>query len=324
MKQLIVYIILTIPFLSYGQYPVAAGQPGTTAIHKDSSIIVNWAFKVVDFDRGLQNSSNSASNEANFGDSTNALGAAEGNSSDIVSLGDNGSIVLSFEHPIKNAIGPDFAVYENSFDDSFLELAHVEVSTDGIIFIRLPSISLTNTSSQTGSFASTDPTKIHNLAGKYRQGYGTPFDLEDIIDSTGINLDSINFVKIIDVAGSINPLFATYDSQGNIINDPYPTEFGSGGFDLDAVAVVNENKFVGLTNQYANTFKIYPNPAQSSFQINNSTPGLLEMYNINGRVVYSRTIEAQEIINITEIERGIYIITFSSSKGIFTKKTIVN
>ena len=82
------------------------------------------------------------------------------------------------------------------------------------------------------------------MAGKFKQGYGTPFDLEDVIDSIGINLDSINFVRITDVVGSINTSFATYDSQGNIINDPYPTPFGSCGFDLDAVAVINENTFV--------------------------------------------------------------------------------
>ncbi len=310
--------------MSFGQYPSAAGQPGSTAIHKDSSIIVNWAFKVVSFERGLQNISNSAGGVANFGDSTNALGIAEGNSSDIVSLGDEGTIVLSFQNPIKNSNGPDFAVFENSFDNSFLELAHVEVSTDGITFIRIPSISLTTEAIQTGSFGSTDPTKIHNLAGKYRQGYGTPFDLEDIIDSTGVNLDSINFVKIMDVVGSISPLFANYDSQGNIINDPYPTEFGSSGFDLDAIAVINENRFVGITDSDLIGFNIHPNPAQFSFQINNITHGDLEIYNLNGLMVYSKTIEIQETIDISELERGIYIVNFSTNNIRTTKKIIVN
>ena len=36
--------------------------------------------------------------------------------------------------------------------------------------------------------------------------------------------------------------YASYDSQRHQINDPWPTAFdiGTGGFDLDAVGVINE------------------------------------------------------------------------------------
>ena len=46
-------------------------------------------------------------------------------------------------------------------------------------------------------------------------------------------------IKIIDVVGSINESFATYDINGKPINDPYPTAFATGGFDLDAIGVIN-------------------------------------------------------------------------------------
>ena len=39
--------------------------------------------------------------------------------------------------------------------------------------------------------------------------------------------------------GSINPLYATYDSLGNMVNDPWPTNGASSGCDLDAVGVIN-------------------------------------------------------------------------------------
>lgn len=306
------------------QYAGGVGQPTTTAIHKDSSVIINWASRVIDFERGYKNINAPLNGLATFGDSINALGPAEGTSIDIVSLGDNGSIVLTFEHPIKNGTGPDFAVFENGFDNSFLELAHVEVSTDGSRFVRIPSISLTSTSTQTGSFASTDPTKIHNLAGKYKQGYGTPFDLNDILDSTGINLDSINFIKIIDVVGTINLSLGSIDSDGNIINDPFPTEFDSGGFDLDAVGVINENKFVGLYHLPTIDLNIYPNPAQLEFKLSNTTPGLIEIMSLNGEVLYSNQLEPNETIDLTKFKSGVYIVKFSNQTGIATKKLIVN
>ena len=54
-----------------------------------------------------------------------------------------------------------------------------------------------------------------------------------------IDADHINFVRIVDVVGSINPVLGQQDSLGNLVNDPYPTAFASGGFDLDGVAVMN-------------------------------------------------------------------------------------
>jgi hypothetical protein len=91
--------------------------------------------------------------------------------------------------------------------------------------------------------------------------YGTPFDLEELKDSLMINIDSITQVRIVDVVGSIDPAFARYDSKGNRINDPFPTPFPSGGFDLDAVGVIHEKVSAegGLM--------VFPNPASSSFQI---------------------------------------------------------
>ena len=36
--------------------------------------------------------------------------------------------------------------------------------------------------------------------------------------------------------------YSRCDSQGHQINDPWPTNFPTGGFDLDAVGVINEKK----------------------------------------------------------------------------------
>lgn len=213
------------------------GQEGTTAIPNTSELFVAWA-KGIQLTRGFTDIAN-PTQVVSFAYPAKALGPAEGNSMDVVSLGDAGEAIVTFDRPIINGEGADFAVFENSFDDGFLELAFVEVSSDGHRFVRFPAYSLTPTDVQVGGFGSVDATMIHNLAGKYRQGYGTPFDLEDLIDSTGIDLNNIRFVKVIDAIGTIDPNFASFDCQGHIVNDPYPTNFASGGFDLDGVGIIN-------------------------------------------------------------------------------------
>ncbi len=218
----------------------APGNPGTTAIHKDSSAIVYWAWGI-DLQRGYLNIADKSLGFASYGQPGNGMYEAEGNPFDVVSLGDSGVAILTFPYPVSNGEGYDFAVFENGFVDNYLELAFVEVSSDGVNYVRFPAISELQNTVQMGNYEFWDCGFVHNFAGKYRQGYGTPFDLEELSGS-GIDLNRITHIKIIDVIGSTDPAYGTYDSQGNIINDPWPSAFESGGFDLDGVAVLHSEE----------------------------------------------------------------------------------
>src|SRR5262249_13856862 len=69
----------------------------------------------------------------------------------------------------------------------------------------------------------------------------TPFDLAELAGTSPLlDVNNVQFVRLLDVVGTINPQYATLDGQGNIVNDPWPTAFGSSGFDLDAVGVINQ------------------------------------------------------------------------------------
>lgn len=306
------------PLLSFSQYAPPAGQVGTTAIHKDSMDIVNWAQGVYDFVPGPVNISNGPTPVASYGDATSALGYAEGDGTNVVSLGDGGMITLFFQLPIQNGSGPDFAVFENGFSDDFLELAFVEVSTDGIKFVRFPAHSVTQTSTQVGSFGSLDATEINNFAGKYRQGYGTPFDLEELTDSTGIDLNNIQYIRIIDVVGSIDHAYASFDSYGNAVNDPFPTGFESGGFDLDGIAVIHENfDFAGIAEK--EIIQIYPNPSQGQIWVKGVT-GEVTIYNSAGQLILSKYIDGNEQIDLSEFGSGLYFINI----GDYNQKLLIH
>ncbi len=210
-----------------GPYAPAAGQPGSTAIASENPAIVAWATEIVEYAPGTEL-------DAAFQTPLRALGPAEGNAADVVSLGRGGSITLGFADPIRDGLGFDFAVFENAFSDTFLELGFVEVSSNGVDFFRFPSDSLT--AGPVTAFGSVDPTEVHQLAGKYRAGYGTPFDLGQLegLDDSRLDLTRITQVRIVDVVGDGSDA----DADGDPIYDPYPT-VGSAGFDLDAVGVLH-------------------------------------------------------------------------------------
>jgi len=222
-----------------GPYAPAAGQIGSTAIHMSDNAFIAWATGV-EVDRGPQNITTPDGALASYGVAENALGAPQGTSYGVVSLGDGGSATLTFDNAIRNGDGYDFAVFENGFSDTFLEIGFVEVSSNGVDFFRFDAVSLTPTETQIGGFGAVDTTNLYNFAGKYRQGYGTGFDLEELDGIASLDIDNVSWVRILDVVGSIDPNYATYDSLGNIVNDPWATPFSSSGFDLDAVGVFYE------------------------------------------------------------------------------------
>lgn len=228
--------------LAAGPYDGAAGTAGSLAVAHTDAEIAGWATGFADLVRGLAQIDTPAYGYASFGAGEYTLGPVlretQDDVYDVVSLGDGGRVTLTFAEPIGDGPGWDFAVFENAFAGSFLELAFVEVSSDGVNFFRFDAYSETQTTTQIGSFGVIDPTNVRNLAGKYAGGYGTPFDLAELAGrSPLLNVNAITHVRVVDVVGTINPDYATRDALDRVINEPWPTPFGTGGFDLDGVAV---------------------------------------------------------------------------------------
>lgn len=326
MIKQIIYLFICILFYKQVKsqaFAPPAGFLGTTAIYKDSSDFINWVSRC-SISRGYQNISDVSLSFSTIGDSSLALGIAQSNG--VVSLGDGGVAICQFPYPIKNDLGNDFAVFENSFDGLFLELAFVEVSSDGVNYFRFPATSLTDTTIQIGPFDYTDATKINNLAGKYKAGYGTPFDLDDIPNHILLNKNNITHVKIIDCIGSVNNLYATRDYNFNKINDPWPTPFESSGFDLDAIGVIHQNSITDIDDMLnqENLISVFPNPLNTNEKLTvlSSQPILLiELYNAVGHKLIENKGDTVMLNNITS---GLYYLKIKLKNTTVVKKIIVN
>jgi hypothetical protein len=297
------------PAIVFSQFAPAAGKPGSTAIAHDSSCFKDWAV-TCNLRLGYRDSTQPDSGYVNVGTAASALGPAKENG--VVSLGDGGSATLTFQRPIENGPGWDFAVFENSFLDTFLELAFVEVSTDGQRFVRFPAVSYSDTLVQTPAFGYTFPEKINNLAGKYRVGFGTPFDLEELKDSTGLDIQDIRFVRIIDVIGSLQNTLAQRDYLGNKINDPWPTPFPSSGFDLDAVGVIH-SAFSSLSQPTTTRIQTVPNPNNGNFTIHSEECQSYTLSTMQGQTVAQGTLQVGNNIIQLSLPDGIYVLTLEKN-----------
>ncbi len=277
-----------LPLFALGQFAPAAGEVGSTAIAHDSSILVAWATGCT-VQRGPMDNSQPNLGAVNAGTAQQATGAAGDGFT--VSLGDGGSATLVFARPIRNGVGADFAVFENGFSNTFLELAFVEVSSDGQHFVRFPAVSNSDTSTQIGTFGAVNPRHLYNLAGKYRARFGTPFDLEELrADSAVLNLQAVTHVRLVDAVGSIQAAYASRDSRGHPVNDPWPTPFASSGFDLDAVGVIHEGIHNNLVKLPVITVAFFPNPLPRGQALNckatTAPPEKLLLYNALGQCLW--------------------------------------
>ena len=203
-------------------------------VDKGDASIQAWAAGWMDYTPG-------SNVDAQWQAPVKALGAAVGDSYDVVSLGRGGSITMTFATPIANGAGADFAIFENAFNETFLELAYVEVSSDGVNFVRFDNSSLT-TGPVSAFGEGVDASNLRQLAGKHMQGLGTLFDLDMLQYNTGddaslLDLNNIGYVRLVDIVGDES----CADTLGNVIYDPYPT-VGSAGFDLDAIGVLNQKE----------------------------------------------------------------------------------
>lgn len=207
------------------QYAPAAGQAGSTALHMDDTNFLFWA-------DGWQNYIVGADCDIGWQVPDHATGKADGGDTNgIVCLGNGGSITMTFTNRIADGDGYDFAAFENSFNDTFLELGYVEVSSDGINFFRFNNHSLTK--SPLSNYL--PPTNITGYCSKFKKGYGTPFDLRELAGvSPLLDVNNVRYVRIQDIVGD-----GSYtDSFCNVIYDPHPT-IGSAGVDLDAIGALN-------------------------------------------------------------------------------------
>lgn len=318
-KSLCLMQLFLSPLFSLAQFAPPAGQDGSTAIHCDSTVFVAWASSCT-VNRGPQQINDLSFGYASYGVDGVGVGKAD---NDVVSLGDGGDAVLTFETPIYNGPGYDFAVFENALNDTFLELGFVEVSSDGENYFRFPSVSLTSETEQVDSFGSLQPTSVHNLAGKYRAYYGTPFDLDDVEDSPLLDKFSVTYVRVVDAIGTIDTMYCSYDSQGHIVNDPWPTPFYSSGFDLDAVGVIHNQNHIGFNDFAAIDVAIYPNPASHFLRIESECFSEYIVFNTLGQVMMASQVKScSHFVDLDCLQKGVYYVKVNTEDGCITQVII--
>ena len=197
------------------------------------------------------------------------------------------------------------------------------MSSDGENFHRFQSQSLSPTNVQLGAFDLLQTASIHNLAGKYPSQWGTPFDLNDLLGIETLDVTAVSHIRIIDVVGSIDPTYASYDVNNNPINDPWPTPFESGGFDLDAIGVIHQNPL--SVAEYKQEL-VFPNPIALNGVLQIKSPhqvGQIKLMDTLGKTYAFNNRYALHLDQF-ELKAGVYILQYEVLGKLIHRKLILN
>ncbi len=87
---------------------------------------------------------------------------------------------------------------------------------------------------------------------------------------------------------------------------------------------INTNGYLGLLN-HDNEFKfnIFPNPTNGKFTLDLSEKACLKIYSLIGSLVYDQEVEKDQMIDLSNFEKGIYNIQVSSENYTYSKKLVL-
>lgn len=233
------------------------------------------------------------------------------------SLGNSGSVVLSFPYTLFDGPGADLQVYETSFNDkatrscgNYPEKALVEGSCDGETWFPL-------------TVLADDATPTNGEVA------GSNLICRDArLDFNGNN--QVNYIKLTDV---------TFVNNSN-----FP---GNGdGFDVDAVLglqgcqdVLASGKFAEIADNGSDVFEdalyieTYPNPTAGMLNVSikriTKENVVIRIADITGRIIMTQNVNSKETsiietLNLSNLTSGVYTITVESAGNREVQKVIKN
>jgi uncharacterized repeat protein (TIGR03803 family) len=155
--------------------------------------------------------------------------------------------------------------------------------------------------------------------------YGTTY--QGGINNNGvifqIKPDGSAYLKLLDFTGTSNGSYP----RGSLISDGtflYGLTASGGANNLGTIFKLSGTVDIAPIN-IDKEIAIYPNPTNGTFTIKSNTTAKLnaDLYDVNGRHVFSKTVVGTADIDANSLDNGIYSLTIKSSLGIAYKKMVI-
>ncbi|MDG2349262.1 MAG: alpha-amylase family glycosyl hydrolase [Flavobacteriaceae bacterium] len=148
-------------------------------------------------------------------------------------------------------------------------------------------------------------------------------ELKNVVILANFDVTTQNVVPDFPYTGTWYDLMDdTYNTSINVTNTSSPITIPAGEFKIYGNAV--PQTLSNTEADIADTFKLYPNPALSSFKINKPV-NKISIFDITGKLILSfkEELQANTDFNVSKLSKGIYVVKFESGNNSIIKKLII-
>ena len=158
---------------------------------------------------------------------------------------------------------------------------------------------------------------IKNPAGDVLFSVGPYSNSQSINEEFALSADCYKF-EVRSANGNGGSSVVLYDLNTNDILFQSTGDFGFGDS-----SNFSSNGVLGVNDTTLERVSIYPNPATSVLNVNNAENATIEIYNILGQVLFTKSdISFEEQIQVSEFVAGTYFIKISNGNAVKTTKFI--
>lgn len=86
---------------------------------------------------------------------------------------------------------------------------------------------------------------------------------------------------------------------------------------------ISDNLSTDVKEYFAQDITLYPNPTLSSFSVDTDKDVLIQIYSINGVLVYTKKVSGKELISVNELHSGLYVVKIITNDSIIPKSLII-
>ncbi len=148
---------------------------------------------------------------------------------------------------------------------------------------------------------------------------GGPYDNNEHVER-GWNLaaDCFYSFTLFDSGGNGGTTVTLTDERGTVVFDT------DGTFGSEIVQEFSSTGILGVGDNVLNGVSIFPNPANSVLNIANAENASIEVFNMLGQSLYSKSnISLNEQINVSHLTEGTYFVKIANGEAVKTSKFIV-
>jgi uncharacterized delta-60 repeat protein len=146
----------------------------------------------------------------------------------------------------------------------------------------------------------------------------------DVISNTTWSISSDQSWLVVTPHSSSNNETITFTSEEN--TGPIRTAVVTitSSYVTQVITVTQESGIAtGITSINNDIFKLYPNPAKSSFCIHVHKPASVLIYNLHGVLVLTKTVNSEEPIETNTLVTGLYIVSIKTDDTVVTRNLII-